>query len=121
MKVCTDCKKTGQCVMELDAKLEGMEVTFCARKEKINIEEVDLKRCPLCGKEVTVTGGEINWKPTYYDPDSGDTGFPYTIYCECGLKFSLGREHSLDELFERWNTRKPMENIVKQLENHIRY
>lgn len=110
MKVCTDCKKTGQCGMELDAKLEGMEVTFCARKEKINIEEVDLKRCPLCGKEVTVTGGEINWKPTYYDPDSGDTGLPYTIYCECGLKFSLGREHSLDELFERWNTRKPMEN-----------
>lgn len=121
MKVCTDCKNTGQCGMELDAQLEGMQVTFCARKEKINIEEVDLKKCPLCGKEVTVTGGEINWKPTYYDPDSGDTGLPYTIYCECGLKFSLGREHSLDELFERWNTRKPMDNIVKQLENHIRY
>lgn len=41
MKVCTDCKKTGQCGMELDAKLEGMEVTFCARKEKINVDEVD--------------------------------------------------------------------------------
>ena len=75
----------------------------------------ELKRCPLCDKEIEVTGGDINWKPTFYDPDSGDTGLPYIIKCECGLTFSIGRGHSLDELFERWNTRKPMQNIVERL------
>lgn len=79
----------------------------------------ELKRCPLCNKEIEVTGGDINWKPTFYDPDSGDTGLPYIIKCECGLTFSIGRGHSLDELFERWNTRKPMQNIVKRLEENL--
>lgn len=28
MKVCTDCKKTEQCGIELDAKLDGMDIAI---------------------------------------------------------------------------------------------
>lgn len=42
-----------------------------------------LKACPFCGGEATFTGGPENWKPTFYDPDSG--GEPCGVACrECG-------------------------------------
>lgn len=49
---------------------------------------INLKKCPICGREVDVHGGNEEWKPTFYDPDS--VGNPYNINCDCGLEFSIG-------------------------------
>ena len=61
-----------------------------------------LKKCPICGKEVKVHGGVEEWKPTFYDPDSG--GDPYYIHCDCGLKFSNGY-CEYEDFQNAWNTR----------------
>lgn len=66
------------------------------------MSEVELERCPLCGREVEVHGGEIDWKPTFYDPDSG--GDPYHIVCKCGLTFERGY-CDIQHLIEAWNRR----------------
>lgn len=47
-------------------------------------EPAKLEPCPLCGKQLTVYGPE-DWKPTFYDPDSG--GDPYNAVCDCGFSF----------------------------------
>lgn len=48
-----------------------------------------LKPCPFCGKEIDTNKDmhipERDWKPSFYDPDSG--GYPISIHCECGLGF----------------------------------
>ena len=61
----------------------------------------DLKSCPFCGSEVELSGGPENWKPTFYDPDSG--GDPYTINCECGCSF--GWFYDVEEIVDKWNRR----------------
>lgn len=61
-----------------------------------------LKKCPICGKEVEVHGGVEEWKPTFYDPDSG--GDPYYIRCDCGLEFSNGC-CEYEEFQNAWNKR----------------
>lgn len=76
------------------------------------MSEIKFNKCPICGKEVEVHGGDIDWKPTFYDPDSG--GDPYYIHCECGLEFSIGY-CDIADLANAWNTRKPMERIVKKI------
>ena len=51
-----------------------------------------LKPCPFCGKEIDTDKDmyipERDWKPSFYDPDSG--GYPISIHCECGLGFCPG-------------------------------
>ena len=44
----------------------------------------------------------LDWKPTFYDPDSG--GDPYYIHCECGIEFSIGY-CEITDLAEAWNKR----------------
>ncbi len=61
----------------------------------------ELKPCPFCGREVKIRGGPKNWKPTFYDPDSG--GDPYQICCECGCCF--GFFDDAEELSNAWNRR----------------
>ena len=61
----------------------------------------DLKKCPLCGAEVKVHG-PMDWKPTFYDPDSG--GDPVSIDCECGMSFSIG-SYDYQETYRAWNRR----------------
>jgi hypothetical protein len=58
----------------------------------------------MCGRTPKEHGPE-NWKPTFYDPDSG--GDPVSIECECGIVFSIG---SYDYYKTRlaWNTRAPI-------------
>ena len=73
---------------------------------------IKLKSCPICGRDVDIHGGVEEWKPTFYDPDSG--GDPYYIHCECGLEFSIGYCEST-ELAEAWNTRIPMEQIINNV------
>ena len=77
----------------------------------------ELKCCPICGKEIDIETDlyipERDWKPTFYDPDSG--GDPINIHCKCGLSFSTGT-YDWNEFVNAWNTRTPMANIVDKLE-----
>lgn len=61
------------------------------------MKEVKLKPCPFCGREVKWESGSIK------------CGF-------CDLKF---RKHgmSYEATNKAWNTRKPMEQIVKRLDD----
>lgn len=60
-----------------------------------------LKPCPFCGGEVSVCGPE-DWKPSFYDPDSG--GDPYSFVCICGCTFCID-SYDFNETAEAWNRR----------------
>lgn len=81
------------------------------------MSEIKLLPCPICSREIDIEKNlyipERDWKPTFYDPDSG--GEPINIHCECGLEFSTGT-YDMSEFEKRWNTRKPMERIIERLE-----
>lgn len=66
----------------------------------------ELKPCPFCGKEIDTEKNvyipERDWKPSFYDPDSG--GNPIAIHCECGLTFCTGT-WDWKEAVEIWNRR----------------
>ena len=64
----------------------------------------ELLPCPKCGGEVAEYGPE-DWKPTWYDPDSG--GDPVNYVCECGLTFCIG-SYDYHETMKEWNTRPPL-------------
>ena len=57
--------------------------------------------CPVCNSEVKEYGPE-DWKPTWYDPDSG--GDPVNYVCECGLTFCIG-SYDYHETLKEWNRR----------------
>lgn len=65
-----------------------------------------LKPCPFCGKQIDENKElylpERDWKPSFYDPDSG--GDPIYITCKCGLEFSTGT-YEWEEFVKAWNTR----------------
>ena len=71
------------------------------------METIKLKPCPLCGKEINAEKNiyipERDWKPSFYDPDSG--GEPISIRCECGLRFYTGT-YDWEEAVKAWNKRK---------------
>lgn len=58
------------------------------------------KKCPKCGRKPKIHGGPEEWKPSYYDPDSG--GDPYYIECECGYEFCIGH-CEYHEFVNAWN------------------
>lgn len=66
-----------------------------------------LKPCPFCGKQIDENKElylpERDWKPSFYDPDSG--GDPISIVCKCGLEFSTGT-YEWEEFVKAWNTRQ---------------
>jgi len=69
------------------------------------MNDISLKPCPFCGKnktDVDIHGGDRDWHPTFYDPDSG--GNPLYIHCECGLEFCAGT-WDYKEFVDAWNTR----------------
>lgn len=67
----------------------------------------DLKPCPFCGGEAEIVKAHSN-----------TTEYPYVVVCKNDLcnasvgKFSTSREKAI----EAWNTRKPMEAVVAELE-----
>lgn len=70
------------------------------------MEEIKLKRCPCCDSDNLVEGNVIT-----------SLGEDLFIRCiNCNLILQLCIEHGRDELIQRWNTRTPMENIIKKLE-----
>jgi len=99
---CSTCKvqETGETYgfKDICKKCNKDNCYFDPREE----EKIELKPCPLCGREVSVSGGEEEWRPTFGDPDSG--GDPYHIRCNCGLDFCVGCVE-YDEFVERWNRR----------------
>ena len=72
----------------------------------------DLKPCPICGAKVNVHGPD-DWKPTFYDPDSG--GDPVSIDCECGMSFSIG-SYDYQETYRAWNRRAEEEGKHENLD-----
>lgn len=82
--------------------------------ETINKE---LKPCPICGKKIMKSDmyiPEIDWVPTYYDPDSG--GEPISINCKCGRCFCTGT-YDWKEFMKSWNKRriKTLEEINEDI------
>lgn len=69
--------------------------------------DIILKPCPFCGKMIDEQNElylpERDWKPSFYDPDSG--GDPISIVCKCGLEFSTGT-YEWEEFIKAWNTRQ---------------
>ena len=67
--------------------------------------KIRLELCPICGKEIDIENditGPEDWKPTFYDPDSG--GEPYELRCQCGLTFCTG-DYDFPEFARKWNKR----------------
>lgn len=60
----------------------------------------ELKRCPICDKEVEITKDNL-------------MGF-HVI--ECNICKILMYSRNKEELINKWNTQKPMQNIVERLE-----
>ena len=64
------------------------------------------KKCPCCDSEDISVGSKYV-----------SIGEDIYIRCNtCGLKMQLCKEYGWKELLKRWNTRKPMQNIVERLE-----
>ena len=76
-----------------------------------------LKPCPFCGAEVELYGGPENWRPTWYDPDSG--GDPYYINCKCGCVFDIG-SHDGKEFEDAWNKRAEKTHIIHKMQTMIK-
>lgn len=74
------------------------------------MSDVKLLPCPFCGGEVK-----------YFRPSHHIEHFVnhHTIYCE-HCDFRMEGVSAL-QLMDRWNTRKPMERIVEQLEADERH
>ena len=76
----------------------------------------DLKPCPFCGGEVK--GYLDNHKKAMIECENCNMYFGVKL--EIGCKLVEGWKATFDskeELFEAWNTRKPMKAVVAELEN----
>ena len=63
------------------------------------------KKCPCCDSDDISVGSKCV-----------SIGEDIYIRCNsCGLKMQLCKEYGWKELLKRWNTRKPMQNIVERL------
>lgn len=70
--------------------------------------DINLRPCPLCG-------GEVQMRTMYVERD--DLFQEYIVCNHCGLYFYGSMDGlSAEGLQNEWNTRKPMERIVEQLE-----
>lgn len=62
---------------------------------------MQIKPCPICGGKLQVHGPE-DWKPSFYDPDSG--GDPYSAVCDCGFHFQ-SNHYDFEEFAKALNRR----------------
>lgn len=92
---CKICEKFWGCIADISWKLANL------------FKPKELKSCPFCGKEIDkeidMYIPERDWKPTFYDPDSG--GEPIGIHCKCGLDFCTGT-YDYKEFVKAWNKRR---------------
>ena len=68
------------------------------------MSEIKLKRCPCCDGEALLC-----------DPlkEEAFIYIPQVICSDCGLEVTA---HTVESVVEKWNARKPMEQIVERLE-----
>ena len=71
----------------------------------------ELKRCPFCG-------GEVRFVKTGCS-SRGKIGHLYCDGCKESF-FKNDRWHTESELYEKWNTRKPLERVIERLEEEER-
>lgn len=76
----------------------------------------ELKKCPFCGGEAEYD------KKTKFD-HHGDMYTNHLVWCPypvggCGVRVYA---KSKSEAIKRWNTRKPIDDIVQRLEKHKSY
>ena len=71
----------------------------------------ELRKCPFCGGEAEVVKAHSN-----------ASEFPYVVVCKNDLcNASVGRfSASREKAIEAWNTRKPIEAVVAELEAFAR-
>ena len=86
------------------------------------MNEIKLLPCPFCGgkAEIREVDYDPEWHPTYNDPDSGGDAPVYVISCkscEAGIKY----KYKESEAVQAWNTRKPIDDMVEQLEKSSDY
>lgn len=67
------------------------------------MSNTELKPCPFCGGEAKIA--TCDW---------GYAMKEYWAYCSCGCETK--KFYSKERVIEKWNTRKPMDNIVEELE-----
>lgn len=72
------------------------------------MSEIKLKRCPFCGGEADL----FSWAQI-------PLNYQYGIECrECHTLFQINQyDTTMQETIEKWNTRKPMQDIVERLED----
>lgn len=68
---------------------------------------VVLKRCPFCG-------GEVRFVKTGCS-SRGKIGYLFCDGCKESF-FKNDRWHTESELYEKWNTRKPLERVIEQIQ-----
>lgn len=73
------------------------------------MSEIKLKRCPCC-----------DGKALLCDPlkEEAFIYIPQVICTNCGLEVT---SHTVESVVEKWNTRKPMQDIVKKLEEEYKF
>ena len=86
------------------------------------MSEIKLLPCPFCGgkAEIREIDYDPEWYQTYNDPDSGGDAPVYVISCkscEAGIKY----KYKESEAIQAWNNRKPIEDMVEQLEEKREY
>ena len=65
--------------------------------------------CPFCGGEAGMDADKIGkGKELYY------------VYCKNDCITQYGYSYSKENAIEKWNTRKPIERIVEQLEEELK-
>lgn len=73
------------------------------------MNDIKLKRCPFCGGEVVIE-----------DIGEGENDHFYMMACQnkdCNCAVSFGKEsEGIDDFVKAWNTRKPIERTIEQLE-----
>lgn len=79
------------------------------------MSETKLKPCPFCGGEVKAYADNHN--KVMISCDNCNMYFGIELEIGCELEEGWKAIHkSKEEAIEKWNTRKPMDNIVEQLE-----
>lgn len=80
------------------------------------MSEVKLRNCPCCGGKAFVNARR------YWDEKAKDfTVYTYGVTCYDCQTGTWPYYRKEEDAIERWNTRKPIDNIVERLEEHKSY
>ena len=79
------------------------------------MSEIKLLPCPFCGGEAKLEGRYREWDGIYYD-----VVYVYCTLCGCQTSDeSIGeRKDREQKSIEKWNNRKPVDDVVERLENN---